>query len=319
METSPWIGVDGGGTHSTLVAVRNDGTVLGTASCGGLNGYVTGWETALERLCEAVSALLSRCGASNYAVLSVGSAALDGRAEPDQVKALAGDRIPLEKLELCGDVYMAERGACLGRSGIAVVSGTGAMVLGVDDAGEEHIAGGWGYRLGDPGSAYGVATESLRAVFAAEEGIGEQTALREAALRFFGAANVRGLIGRIYSAECEPAGIASFAQEAISLAESGDSVAARILEEQYRVLARQTARVAEACPGTICLWGGMFAHNDFVRALFRRMVKEETPSAAFGEAALPPELGAVIHAMKTRGALSEEKIQTMLRTWRDEK
>ncbi len=116
METSPWIGVDGGGTHSTLVAVRNDGTVLGTASCGGLNGYVTGWETARERLCEAVSALLSRCGASDYAVLSVGSAALDGRAEPDQVKALAGDRIPLEKLELCGDVYMAERGACLGLS-----------------------------------------------------------------------------------------------------------------------------------------------------------------------------------------------------------
>ena len=311
-----WIGVDGGGTHSVLAAVRSDGAVVGYRECGGLNFYTIGMDAARERLRTAVRGLLDDCGAEDYIALGVGSSALDGRAERAVEKAFAGDAFPVDRIELCGDCFMAQCGANLGQAGVAVVSGTGAMVLGVDADGAEHLAGGWGYRLGDPGSAYGVATAALRAVFAAEEGLGEPSGLREAALRFFGARSVRGLIAPLYAETSRPSDIALFASEVIAQADGGDAVAARILEEQYRALARQTARVWDACSGQICLWGGMFTHNAGVRALFERLVRGERERAFFGEAALPPELGAVVWAMKKRGALTQAILETMQKTGR---
>ena len=181
---SIWIGVDGGGTHSTLAAVREDGTVLGFNKCPGLNFYLTDIVTTRERLCSAVEDLLKKVGANDYRILSVGSAALDGRADTSQKLNFAGAMFPPQKLELCGDVFMAQYGASLGHAGVAVVSGTGAMVLGIDENGYEHFAGGWGYLLGDPGSAYGISVEAIRAVFAAEEGIGADTGLKTAALDY---------------------------------------------------------------------------------------------------------------------------------------
>ncbi len=252
-------------------------------------------------------------------MLSVGSAALDGRASEAQKQEFAGSVFPRDRLELCGDVFMAQCGACPGKPGVAVVSGTGAMVLGIDEKGIAHFAGGWGYLLGDPGSAYGTAVEALRSVFAAEEGLGPRSALRSKALAHFGAASVRDLIPQIYGDGCSPSDIADLAREVISLAENDDAEASRILKEQYRVLAKQTAIVLDACPGQVFLWGGMFGHSSYIRGLFRDLLLSERPDTAFGEPVFPPELGAVVWAMQSRSFLTQSILETIKSTWRDKK
>lgn len=54
-------------------------------------------------------------------------------------------------------------------TGIAVIAGTGSVAWGVDAAGHEHRAGGWGYLLGDEGSGYWLGREAVRAVLRSDQ------------------------------------------------------------------------------------------------------------------------------------------------------
>ena len=52
------------------------------------------------------------------------------------------------------------------RAGIGLVSGTGSIAVARNDADELLTAGGWGWVLGDEGSAAGIVREATRAVLA---------------------------------------------------------------------------------------------------------------------------------------------------------
>ena len=47
--------------------------------------------------------------------------------------------------------------ALLKQQGVIVISGTGAIVYGINANGDEARASGWGYLLGDEGSGYDIA------------------------------------------------------------------------------------------------------------------------------------------------------------------
>ncbi len=53
--------------------------------------------------------------------------------------------------------------------GIGVIVGTGAIALGVDANGKFLSAGGWGWVIGDEGSAAGLVREATRAALAAND------------------------------------------------------------------------------------------------------------------------------------------------------
>ncbi len=308
------VGVDGGGTSSKYVAVQQDGTVVAVLEGEGLNYNFIGMEKARKRLYTMINALLNKAGASDYEVACVGLSALDEKADKQTLQSFCGSIIPSNKLRLNSDVHAALIGSQAGEPNVMVVSGTGSMVAGLDADGQIHICGGWGYRLDDPASAYGVSIEGLKAALMHAEEIGEHTELYKESLDYFGVKNARKLIAALYTDALDVVEMAGFGHRVIHCAREGDKVATGIIEKQYAFLAKQTAQVMNQSPKTFSLYGGMFEHNEWIRSYFITQLRKIIPNVECVEMKLPPPLGAVIAFLKEQNKLTNDIVEQMRRT-----
>jgi N-acetylglucosamine kinase-like BadF-type ATPase len=318
MKRGLWIGVDGGGTRTTAIAAREDGTVVALARSGGLNYNNIGMDKARENLRGAVAELLAACGAEAYETLCVGLSALDREADAAERAAFAGHVFDPARLDLQSDAYTALMGFTLGAPGMIVICGTGSMLLALDKRGEKIVRGGWGHLLGDPGSAYTLALEGLRAAIDASEGVGDGTGLLDSALRFFRLSTLRDLIPRVYAPDFPPEQLAQFAREVLTEAAAGDAVALGVLRRNMAHVARQAAGMLAIAPeaGRVGVYGGVFTHNPFVRALLGELLAAIVPGASVSLPEYPPELGALIHAYRRRGeTLSPQRLQNLKQSY----
>lgn len=321
MSVSVMVGVDGGGTHSRLIAVHTDGSVVARAEGAGINYYTIGMDAARENLYAGVKALMAQLPGAEYKVISVGMSALDCPADSTLMKTFAGNRFVPEKLKMDSDVFMALMGATLGAPGVMVVSGTGAMIVAQEECGRVVSAGGWGYRLDDPGSAYGIAIDGLKAAMLYLEGAGEETQMGAEALAFFGASDSRDLVVRLYGEKITPSNLAKFACNVLKCAEKGDKAARRTLENHMNMLAALTVSQLKRCPAEVDvnLYGGMFEHNPELRDLFADKLRTMGCSAKVCIPQLPPELGAVIAYLVEKKTMTDDLARRMMETWKEEK
>lgn len=310
------LGVDGGGTQTAVVAVRPDGTVLATATGGGINFYNIGMDAAREALFSAVQETLSRCGEPDFDRLVIGMSALDHAADAETVRRFAGSRFASERIDMQSDAYVALMGVTLGAPGLVVICGTGSMLLLLDGKGRQHIRHGWGATVGDAGSAYRLAVEGLRAAIRSWEGMGEATALAGAAMVHFDLARPRDLIERIYAPASSTESIAQFARAVLREAEHGDAVALDIVRENLSYIACLSAKLLQAYPEAtrVGLQGGMFLHNPWVCEVFEAMLRTAGVRLPIGLPAYPPEIGAVFHCLQGRGALTPAVIARIRET-----
>jgi len=318
MKCGLYIGIDGGGTHSTAVAAWPDGRTAAVAYGGGLNFNNDGIETVRLRLEAMVGELCEKAGAPAEKIC-VGMSALDAPADEATLAAFTAGSIPPGRLDLQSDAYVALMGLTRGEPGMIVICGTGSMLLLLDEAGVQHVAGGWGYLLGDTGSGYTLAKEALAAVIDAYEGLGPETALTAQALAYFRADSPRAIINCVYSPDFTPDRLAGFARFVIAQAEAGEPVAAEILSRNMRRLAAQTAQLFRKAPDArlVGLYGGIFAHSEAARTAFCSGLLERMPQAEICSPEYPPELGAVIHLMKKEAALCEETLLRLKNTYEE--
>lgn len=168
---------------------------------------------------------------------------------------------------VASDVVTAHAGALLGGEGVLLITGTGAVALGIH-AEAAHLVDGWGPDLGDFGSGSWIGREAVRAVLRARDGLGPDTALTAA---------LAALIGDDHSPLTWLAGdmpvarrLATAAPLVLELAEAGDREAVRIRDEAV-VLLQRTADAARRAhshdSGGIALHGGLTEHPGFRRAL----------------------------------------------------
>src|SRR5207245_1528157 len=85
--------------------------------------------------------------------------------------------LPLDRTRVVSDCRTAGFGATLGRPGVVIIAGTGSIVLAQNEAGKLVRVGGWGHLLGDAGSAYWIARESVKVAIASEEGLDSKSSL----------------------------------------------------------------------------------------------------------------------------------------------
>lgn len=318
MAHSLYIGIDGGGTHSTAVAVLPDGSVTALAYEDGLNFLNSGVETVRQRTESMVTQLCQKAGVPvSEAMICMGSSALDLPADETTTRRFAKEVLSSEQLDLQSDAYAALMGCTLGEPGVIVICGTGSMLVLVDSKGNQLPAGGWGYLLGDAGSSYTLAREGLIAVIDAIEGIGASTALTADALAFFDAKDrPRAIIDRVYAPDFGPEKLAAFARFVLTRANEGDPVAYDIVERSMKRLGRLAAQLLlrDEKARRIGLYGGVFGHNPFARELFTETVLAQVPDAQFCPVVFPPELGAAIHLLRKDNLLSPEVLEQMKST-----
>jgi N-acetylglucosamine kinase-like BadF-type ATPase len=216
-----------------------------------------------------------------------------------QQERLVAGLFPAARVRLLNDVDAAQIGAFAGGPGILLLAGTGSMAWVRDDAGRSHRIGGWGDVVGDEGSAHWIGKRIIGAVSKAIDGRGEATALAGALRDTLGidVSSMDGLEGWVAHLTAPRAQIATLAPLASELAETGDAVACRILDEAADELALHVTAL-EARERLRSPWsygGGAFNSRALRDAVAQRLGRAPVPPQ------LPPIGGALLAAVQHLG------------------
>jgi N-acetylmuramic acid 6-phosphate etherase len=265
-----YLGIDGGGTHTVALLAGRGGTVLGRGTAGPSNRQAVGTGRALAALDEAVSAAFTATGRPRVPVAS----ACLGLAGADRPEDQAVIREWAERVRLAGQVEVTSDAAILLAAGtpegwgLVLIAGTGSIAFGRAADGRRARAGGWGYLLGDEGSAYALVLSALQAVARAADGRAPSTSLTERLLARLGVSQPQGLIAAVYRSGRDRADLAALAPLVVEAAED-DAVAAQIVEEEARELAQAGAAVARQLgwsgPVPVALAGGLLLGSEGYR------------------------------------------------------
>ncbi|HVL15649.1 MAG TPA: BadF/BadG/BcrA/BcrD ATPase family protein, partial [Gemmata sp.] len=176
-ESSLVLGIDGGATSTTaLLADAATGRVLGRGHGGPSNIQAVGEEAALRQLDVAVGAAFDAAGLpfSTVAAAALGLAGIDVDGA-DVIRAWS-DRVELTpRISVANDATLLFAAGTPEGWGLAMVAGTGSIAFTLDRDGNEARAGGWGYLMGDEGSAFRLGLLGLRAACRAADNIGPPT------------------------------------------------------------------------------------------------------------------------------------------------
>lgn len=237
------LGIDGGGTSTVaLLADAATGRILGRGQGGPSNIQAVGEEAALRELDVAVGSAFAAAGLAYApvaaAALGLAGIDLDGS---DVIRAWA-ERVELAgKLSIANDATLLFAAGTPAGWGLAVIAGTGSIAFTRDPTGHEGRTGGWGYLLGDEGSAFRLGELGLRAACRAADRIDPPTGLLPAFLAALGSQDPRDFIPAVYRGKWDKAAIAGLAPLVLDQAAAGDATARAIVEEQTRELARTAA------------------------------------------------------------------------------
>ncbi len=176
------IGVDGGGSKTRATVFAGE-RCLGQGRAGPSNPLAVGLETAGSNLVRALDQALTQAKQATgpawneearipmgLGVAGVG-AGERGREAAEALAKFLRARFPLLEPHFYTDLEAAFAGTFEGKAGILVIGGTGSSALGFDGKGQLLRVGGFGKRLGDPGSGFSVLLEAAQLLLSKSEGL----------------------------------------------------------------------------------------------------------------------------------------------------
>jgi N-acetylglucosamine kinase-like BadF-type ATPase len=159
-----YLGIDGGGTKTTC-AVGNDSHTIATATAGPSNIVRVGEAQARESLQQCVRQACVAAGITPEQVARTFVGA-SGAARPELaaiVRRSLAEVLPTA-IDVVGDMQIALEAAFDTGPGVVVNAGTGSFAYGRNRHGQTARAGGWGFAIGDEGSAHWIGREAVAAV-----------------------------------------------------------------------------------------------------------------------------------------------------------
>lgn len=163
MNCADLVGVDIGGTKTRIRVLSDDGAIDDFTT------LTAQWRPVEQRPNPlALLALITeRAALGERTVVAVGAHGCDTRAQCADFAAGLASASP-GFFTVVNDAELLVPAAGL-TTGIGMVIGTGSIVVGEDEDGALLSVGGWGWLLGDPGSAPALVREAARAVLAAAD------------------------------------------------------------------------------------------------------------------------------------------------------
>ena len=168
-----YLGIDGGGTKTTC-AVGDDAHLLASATAGPCNIVRVGESEARQSLLHSIR---QACAAAGIAPAEVAHTCVggSGAARPELaaiVRSIVAEIIPTP-IDVVGDIQIALEAAFDAGPGVIVIGGTGSIAYGRNAQGKTARAGGWGFAIGDEGSAHWIGRAAVSAVLRASDPIVE--------------------------------------------------------------------------------------------------------------------------------------------------
>lgn len=241
------LGVDGGGTKTIAWLATNDnGSVLGRGVAGPSNQRAVGPRLAMSHLDEALQLAFNdaRIDRITVAAACFGMAGADRESDRSVVLQWAQEARVADHVRIVNDAVPLLYAADGDGAGIALIAGTGSLAWGCQRDGRIGRSGGWGYLLGDEGSAYAIGLAALQAVTRQADGRGVSTRLTEAVLSHLSLSQTSDIVAAVYGSEIPRAVIAGLATLVFLQSELSDEVAGDIVRFQATELASMVAAVA---------------------------------------------------------------------------
>ncbi|MFO0907813.1 MAG: BadF/BadG/BcrA/BcrD ATPase family protein [Isosphaeraceae bacterium] len=246
------IGVDGGGTSTSAWLARFDGTVVGRGKAGPSNAKAVGLAAARAALDEAIAGAFADAGAPRSTVRAacLGVAGFDRPEDRAVLESWSSESGWAAELILVNDGDLVVAAGTPDGWGVGVISGTGSIAVGRARDGRKSRAGGWGYLMGDEGSAYDVVLSAFRLVARHFDGReAGDTALESLTASLCEALDVDappGIVRAIYRPEFDRTRIAGLAPVVLEAARRHPSLCERLLRPAGISLADQAIAVAQA-------------------------------------------------------------------------
>jgi glucosamine kinase len=251
------IGIDAGGTKTVGLLADETGKVHSKSISGGANLLVKG-ELAVEKVLFDVIESLE--APEPVAALCLGIAGVGqsgGEQVIREVLRRLGQRQPIRVVK---DALVALVAGAPSGIGIVVVAGTGSIAYGVDPKGHEARAGGWGYLLGDEGSAFWLGHYAVRHAIRAADGRGVATTLYPLICEKLGVSEPTELVEWFYDQELSRNRVADLASLVETASADGDEAAETLMDQASKHLASAARAVADHLdfpdPYPIVLAGG---------------------------------------------------------------
>ena len=304
-----YLGIDGGGTKTTCAA-GDESRLLATAITGPSNIVRVGESQTRESLEQAVR---QACAAAGIAPAEVARTCIggSGAAHPElaaKVQQILAAILPTP-IDVVGDMQIALEAAFDAGPGVIVIAGTGSIAYGRDQQGNTARAGGWGFAIGDEGSAHWIGREAVRAVLRAADLSGEaregrvtpqDSTLAAALMKTWGVTSLADL-ARAANAIPPP----NFAALFPAVAASEDDLAKQVLTRAGRELAQVTVVVTrrlfpvgeiKTVPVAmipVAMTGGVFRHAPLVRQVFYNELRKLDPRVEINPQVVEPVEGAL--------------------------
>ena len=300
-----YLGIDGGGTK-TKCAVGDDTRLLASATAGPSNIVRVGEVQARESLQSVVR---QACAAAGIRLTQVTRTCIGGSgATHPELGAITRSilaEVLSSPIQVVGDMETSLEAAFGDGSGVIVIAGTGSIAYGRSQNGKTLRAGGWGFEIGDEGSAHWIGREAVGSVLRASDRDGDQAAASGLAQALCQAWGVSSLLDLARAANSVPT--PDFAVLFRSVVACEDELARQVLGQAGRELAEVAAVVvrrlfSEYDGGSVpvAMIGGVFRHATLVREAFYNELHRLAPHAQVMPEVVDPVEGAL--RLARRGA-----------------
>jgi N-acetylglucosamine kinase-like BadF-type ATPase len=254
------LGIDGGGSKTVCILIDDLCQVLGRGEAGSSNYQSIGIEATSQSIQSAIQNAVEAAiitNAVNIDAICLGLAGVSRSGDIEVVKSLVNKlqnnkSLPIlwslqpANIVICNDALIALVGGIGHDVGIVVAVGTGSIVFGRNSQGNIKRVGGWGYILGDEGSAYKIAAAGMNAALKSYDGREMPTSLIESFKQHLGLESIEDLIEVIYRRGWGVKQIAALAPIVDLAAASGDEVANHIIDNAVQELIKATSTVIDA-------------------------------------------------------------------------
>jgi N-acetylglucosamine kinase-like BadF-type ATPase len=283
------VGIDVGGTKTHLRAVRG-GQVL-------VDRVVSseGWRPAYAASAAAFLTDLIAVTMPDAApdAIAVGAHGCDSARACEMLATELARRLPTVKCLVRNDAELLVP-ACGLTAGVGVVAGTGSVAVGRDRRGEPVFVGGWGWLIGDEGSAPGLLREAVRACMAARDRGESPDLLATLLMRSYDVFEVADLP----EALAAEAGAASWGRRAdlvFDALHGGSALARAVVDDAAVSLASLVRGMAarDVDVADIVLAGGVILNQPSLFDAFDRKLRTAAPRSTVHRLAVDPVVGAV--------------------------
>ena len=296
-----YLGIDGGGTKTTC-AVGDESHVLAMATAGPSNIVRVGESQARQSFQQSVR---QACAAAGITPAQVSHTCVggSGAARPELaeiVRRSLAEILPTP-IDVVGDMQIALEAAFDTGPGVIVIAGTGSIAYGRDRHGTTARAGGWGFAIGDQGSAHWIGKAAVSALVRASDLTDENpeshpsSALAAALCEAWGVPSLNDLARAANSIPPH-----DFAALFPVVAASQDVLALQVLSKASRELAEIAAVVAyrlfpkdETGPVPVAMTGGVFRHAVPTREDFYNELRQLDPRVEINPRLVEPVEGAL--------------------------